>query len=157
MTITISVVTAPTIVGEAASDWSGPRPLIRPASRSSGGASQCPSSPRASASEEKVEEVLGRSGGAAARLAAAERVFVVGIGTSYHAALVGEWLLSAAGADARAVMSVDFALYPEASRVGPKDAVVVMAHSGVKRFSTDSIARAAEAGAAVLSVGSLTA
>ena len=94
---------------------------------------------------------------AAARLADAERVFVVGIGTSYHAALVGEWLLSAAGSDARAVMSVDFALYPEASRVGPRDAVVVMAHSGVKRFSSESMAKAAEAGAAVLSVGSLTA
>ena len=40
---------------------------------------------------------------AAGRLAGAARVFVVGIGTSYHAALVGEWLLRAAGADAYAV------------------------------------------------------
>lgn len=94
---------------------------------------------------------------AATRLAEAERVFVVGIGTSYHAALVGEWLLRAAGTDAWAVMSSDFALYPEAAPLRPRDAVVVMAHSGVKRFSTEAMAKAAAAGATVLSVGSLTA
>ena len=36
-------------------------------------------------------------------LAPARRVFVIGIGTSLHAAMVGAWLLRAAGADARAV------------------------------------------------------
>ena len=52
---------------------------------------------------------------AAQRLAPARRVFTVGIGTSYHAALVGAWLLRAAGADARAVSSFDFGLYPESA------------------------------------------
>lgn len=94
---------------------------------------------------------------AADRLAGAARVFVVGIGTSYHAALVGAWLLRAAGADAHAVHSFDLALYPEAATLRPTDAVVVMAHTGVKRFSADAMARARAAGAAVLSVGSLTA
>ena len=45
-------------------------------------------------------------------LALARRIFVVGIGTSWHAAMVGAWLLREAGCDARPVSSFDFALYP---------------------------------------------
>src|SRR5438105_1103500 len=94
---------------------------------------------------------------AAQRLATARRVFTVGIGTSYHAALVGAWLLRAAGADARAVSSFDFGLYPESADLGADDAVVVMAHSGVKRYSNDALARAAAVGATRISIGSLIA
>lgn len=94
---------------------------------------------------------------AAERLARTERVLVVGIGTSYHAALVGGWLLRAAGVDARAVHSFDLALYPEAAALRASDAVVVMAHTGVKRFSAEAMAKARAVGATVLSVGSLTA
>jgi glutamine---fructose-6-phosphate transaminase (isomerizing) len=94
---------------------------------------------------------------AAQRLSGAARVFTVGIGTSYHAALVGAWLLRAAGTDARAVSSFDFGLYPESADLQPQDAVVVMAHSGVKTYSTDALARAVAAGATRISVGSLTA
>ncbi len=94
---------------------------------------------------------------AAELLAGAERVFVVGIGTSFHAALVGSWMLCAAGRDARAVSSFDFARYPDSFPLRADDAVVAMAHSGVKQFSSDSMARAGAAGATVLSVGSLTA
>jgi glucosamine--fructose-6-phosphate aminotransferase (isomerizing) len=94
---------------------------------------------------------------AAGRLASAKRVFTVGIGTSYHAALVGAWLLRAAGCDARAVSSFDFALYPTSVDLGADDAVVVMAHSGVKQYSTRSLERAAQVGATRISVGSLTA
>jgi glutamine---fructose-6-phosphate transaminase (isomerizing) len=94
---------------------------------------------------------------AAQRLAGARRVFVVGIGTSYHAALVGAWVLRAAGSDARAVSSFDFAVYPEAADLTPDDAVVVMAHSGIKTYSTVSLGRAINAGATRISVGSLIA
>jgi glucosamine--fructose-6-phosphate aminotransferase (isomerizing) len=94
---------------------------------------------------------------AAQRLAGARRVYTVGIGTSYHAALVGAWLLRAAGSDARAVSSFDFGLYPEAADLSPDDAVIVMAHSGVKTYSNDSLRRAATAGATRISIGSLTA
>jgi glutamine---fructose-6-phosphate transaminase (isomerizing) len=94
---------------------------------------------------------------AAQRLAAAQRIFIVGIGTSYHAAMVGAWLLRAAGCEARAVSSLDFALYPESFVVDKDDAVVVMAHSGVKTYSTRSLERAAAVGATRISVGSLTA
>ena len=94
---------------------------------------------------------------AADRLANAPRVFLVGIGTSYHAAQVGAWLLRAAGSDARAVLSFDLALFAEAAALGPDDAVIVMAHTGVKRYSAEALARASASGATVLSVGSLTA
>jgi len=94
---------------------------------------------------------------AAERLAAATRIFTVGIGTSYHAALVGAWLLRAAGADARAVSSFDFARYPDSYPLAAGDAVVVMAHSGVKTYSAESLARAEAAGVTRISVGSLTA
>src|ERR1700682_3768547 len=92
---------------------------------------------------------------AAGRLAGARRVYVVGIGTSYHAALVGAWLLRAAGSDARAVSSFDFGVYPEAVHLTSDDAVVVMAHSGIKTYSTMSLGRAISVGATRISVGSL--
>lgn len=94
---------------------------------------------------------------AATLLANAERVILTGIGTSYHAALVGSWLLRAAGVDARAVLSFDLAHYPESYPLNARDAVIVMAHTGVKRFSGEALARANAAGATVLSLGSRTA
>lgn len=96
--------------------------------------------------------------GAAARLIhQARRVFLTGIGTSFHASLVGSWLLSAAGTDTRPVLSFDLAHYPGHYRLGPDDAVIVMAHTGVKTFSAVAMRHAAEAGATVLSVGSQSA
>lgn len=94
------------------------------------------------------------AGEVAAAIAGATRVYLVGIGTSYHAALAGEWLLRAAGADAHAINSFDFARYPEIYPLNSDDAVIVMAHTGVKSFSAESLARAVEAGALVFSVGS---
>lgn len=94
---------------------------------------------------------------AADLVAGATRLFLVGIGTSYHAALVGEWLFRTVGMDARAVLSFDFATYPDHYPVGPGDAVVVLAHTGIKTFSSRSLERAREAGATVVSVGSLAA
>src|ERR687886_2431326 len=94
---------------------------------------------------------------AADRLLGANRVFLVGIGTSYHAALVGSWLLRAAGADARALLSFDVAVYPESVDLRPDDAVIVLAHTGVKRFSAEAMARARAAGATVNSISSLSA
>lgn len=94
---------------------------------------------------------------AAGLIGAARRVFVTGIGTSYHAALVGGWLLRAAGLDARAVSSFDLAVYPDDIPLRADDAVIVLAHTGVKRFSGEAMARAAAAGATVISIGSMTA
>lgn len=94
---------------------------------------------------------------AAALLKGAKRVFITGIGTSYHAALMGEWLLKAAGVDARAVMSSDFSLYFDSMGVQADDAVIVMAHSGVKQYSTMALEKAIAADATVISVGSFIA
>jgi glutamine---fructose-6-phosphate transaminase (isomerizing) len=95
---------------------------------------------------------------AAARLLApSARLFLVGIGTSYHAALVGEWLFRAVGRDARAVMSFDFATYPDIYPLRPDDAVIVMAHSGTKTYTMQGLERARTQGVTAISVGSLTA
>ncbi len=98
-----------------------------------------------------------QAGAAAAMLAPARRVSLVGVGTSYHAAMVGSWLFRAAGFDARAILSSDLAHYPGQWGIGPGDAVIVMAHTGVKTDSGTALRIAAEAGTTVLSVGSLTA
>jgi glucosamine--fructose-6-phosphate aminotransferase (isomerizing) len=79
----------------------------------------------------------GAADSAVARLADAARIFVVGIGTSFHAAQVGAYLLRTAGADARAVDSYEFVTYPYGLRSG--DAVIVMAHTGRKQYSGAAI------------------
>jgi glutamine---fructose-6-phosphate transaminase (isomerizing) len=97
------------------------------------------------------------AGEAAGRLRGVDRLFLVGIGTSYHAALAGEWMLRSVGVDARAVYSPDFADYPDVYPLRPEDGVVILAHSGVKSATTRALGRALEAGSSVVSVGSLTA
>jgi glutamine---fructose-6-phosphate transaminase (isomerizing) len=93
-----------------------------------------------------VERHGERAEGLAAELAGAGRLFLVGIGTSHHAALIGEHLmrLYGGGVDARPVHAFDFALYgPE---LLPGDAVVAVSHRGSKRYTAASLKRAREAG-----------
>lgn len=104
-----------------------------------------------------LETGWGQAGSAAGLVAPSSRLFLVGIGTSYHAALVGEWLFRAVGRDARAVMSFDFAVYPDLYPLRPDDAVVVLAHSGTKTYTTHALERARAGGATAISIGSLTA
>jgi glucosamine--fructose-6-phosphate aminotransferase (isomerizing) len=80
-----------------------------------------------------------------------------GVGTSYHAALAGQWLFRWAGFDAVAVNSADLWLYPEAHTLGPDAAVVVMAHTGARLSSAAAITHGRASGATVISVGSATA
>jgi glucosamine--fructose-6-phosphate aminotransferase (isomerizing) len=94
---------------------------------------------------------------AAHLIAGANRIVVTGIGTSYHAAVAGAWLLRAAGADARAISSFDLAVYGASYPLATDDAVIVMAHTGVKTYSAVALERATNAGATVISVGSLAA
>ncbi|QIN85305.1 SIS domain-containing protein [Rubrobacter tropicus] len=82
----------------------------------------------------------------AAEAASCRRLFIVGIGTSHHAALVGEHLSRAygGGVDTRAAHSFDFALYgPE---LGPDDCVVAVSHRGTKRYTALALNRARDAG-----------
>jgi glutamine---fructose-6-phosphate transaminase (isomerizing) len=94
---------------------------------------------------------------AAGIIEASDRVFLAGTGTSYHAALAGAWMLRAAGLDARPLSSFDLALYPEQLHLCSADTVIVLAHTGETGLSARAMAVAADAGSAVLSVGSLTA
>ena len=104
-----------------------------------------------------LDEGAGPVEEAAGHLRDARRIFLVGIGTSYHAALAGEWMLRSVGVDACAVYSPDFADYADAYPLYPGDGVIILAHSGVKTASSHALARALEAAASVVSIGSLTA
>jgi glucosamine--fructose-6-phosphate aminotransferase (isomerizing) len=88
--------------------------------------------------ERAVERLLGR------------RVFLVGTGTSWHAANHGAWLLREAGVDAWAVQAIDAALH------GPfpteRDALVLMSHRNTKRFSTQVLERARADGVPTVTV-----
>ncbi|HEY1455442.1 MAG TPA: SIS domain-containing protein [Candidatus Dormibacteraeota bacterium] len=75
--------------------------------------------------------------GAAERLRGCERVFLVGTGTSYHGALVGQFMLRSAGLDAWAVRAFEFANYPPELRA--KDGLILLSHRGSKRFSRSTL------------------
>jgi glucosamine--fructose-6-phosphate aminotransferase (isomerizing) len=90
--------------------------------------------------------------------AAAERlrgrdVVLAGIGTSWHAAQQGAWLLRAAGVRARAEHAAD--LVPYDVPVDPASAVVVLSHTGHTGYSMDVLARAREAGAATVHISAI--
>src|SRR5438477_771648 len=86
---------------------------------------------------------------AAEKLAQVNRILLSGIGTSFHAAIVGEYLLRRAGADAWAVRSFEFVNYPRPSRVD--DGVIVISHRGSKLHGNLAVQHALEA--KVLTVG----
>jgi glucosamine--fructose-6-phosphate aminotransferase (isomerizing) len=88
---------------------------------------------------------------AAARLAEAPHVWLAGLGSSWHAALVGEQLLAQTGAlgrRARAVQAFDLVAYGP-----PLDgaAVVAITHRG-NRYAAEAVSAAAAAGAATVAI-----
>jgi glucosamine--fructose-6-phosphate aminotransferase (isomerizing) len=87
---------------------------------------------------------------AAEQLAGADRIFISGIGTSFHAATVGEYLLRYAGADAWAVRSFEFVHYPRPLRKG--EAVIVISHRGSKLHGTLAVERARESGGVTIGI-----
>ena len=87
---------------------------------------------------------------AAKALAQKQRIFLSGIGTSYHAATVGEYLLRLAGADAWAVRSFEFVHYPRPLHAN--DAVIVISHRGSKLHGNLAVQRALDAGALTIGV-----
>lgn len=86
---------------------------------------------------------------AAEQLNRAGRIFLSGIGTSYHAAWIGEYLLRLAGVDAWAVRSFEFIHYPRPLR--DDDGVIIISHRGNKSFGNAAVKQAVEAG--VITVG----
>jgi glucosamine--fructose-6-phosphate aminotransferase (isomerizing) len=89
---------------------------------------------------------------AAARLAAAPHVWLAGIGSSWHAALVGEALLARVGGlgpRARAIDAFDLVEY--GSDRDPA-AVVAVTHRGTNRYAAAALSKARAAGAAAVAV-----
>src|SRR5437867_3530625 len=85
--------------------------------------------------------------GAAARLKTMDRMLLSGIGTSWHATLVGELLMAHAGRlghRARAFHSFEFKSYwfELDARIG----VIVVSHRGSKRYSVEALAKARAGG-----------
>jgi glucosamine--fructose-6-phosphate aminotransferase (isomerizing) len=87
---------------------------------------------------------------AAARLEGAERVWLVGTGTSEHAACLGAAMLATAGFDARATSSAGFAAAPPP--LGPGDALVVISHTTETAFARRVREEALAADARLISI-----
>lgn len=77
---------------------------------------------------------------AGARRIAGRRVFLVGTGTSWHAANHGAYFLRLAGADAQAVSAADCALW--GPRPTSNDALILLSHRGTKRYTRQVLERA---------------
>jgi glucosamine--fructose-6-phosphate aminotransferase (isomerizing) len=77
----------------------------------------------------------------------AKRLFLIGIGTSSHAAQIGYHLFRYYGVTIPTYFlhSFDFALYGPA--LSPDDAVIMVSHRGAKSYGLAAIRRAKEAGA----------
>lgn len=85
----------------------------------------------------------------ARRLGAGERLWLVGTGTSLHAAELGAAMFARAGIDARFASSMEFARWAPL-RAG--DAVVVITHTGETAYAQASRRRALDLGAETLSI-----
>jgi glucosamine--fructose-6-phosphate aminotransferase (isomerizing) len=81
------------------------------------------------------------------------RLFLVGTGTSWHAANSGAWFLRAAGVDAVPVQAIDAALY--GPRPAKEDGLILLSHKGTKLYTTQTLERARADGAATVVVSGL--
>lgn len=94
--------------------------------------------------------------GAAARAAerlAGRRVLLAGTGTSWHAANHGAWMLRAAGVEAWAIQPMDAAV--GGVRPQTDDALILLSHTGVKRYSVELREAARAAGVPTLAIGGI--
>jgi glucosamine--fructose-6-phosphate aminotransferase (isomerizing) len=89
---------------------------------------------------------------AAARLAG-RRVLLIGVGSSWHAAQHGAWMLREAGVEADAAHAADLA--PYARGIDPQDGVIVLSHTANTGYSMQMLERAREAGAAVVHISAV--
>lgn len=86
---------------------------------------------------------------AAARLAG-RRLLLIGVGTSWHAAHHGAWMLRDAGVEAEAAHAADLAPYERP--IDARDGVIVLSHTGGTGYSMQMLERARRAGAAALHI-----
>lgn len=80
-------------------------------------------------------------------LTAANKIFLVGTGTSYHAARTSSFILKSRLKDKIILpqTAIDFALYEQT--INPEDVVVVFSHRGTKKYSLQSLEKANDRGA----------
>jgi glucosamine--fructose-6-phosphate aminotransferase (isomerizing) len=83
------------------------------------------------------------------RLAAGERLWLVGTGTSLHAAELGAAMMARAGIDARFASSMEFA---KRSPLRAGDGAIVISHTGETAYARAARARALGLGAETLSL-----
>ncbi|MBE3561403.1 MAG: SIS domain-containing protein [Ktedonobacteraceae bacterium] len=93
-----------------------------------------------------VKHVAGDAERIAARMAGAQRIFLIGIGTSLHAAQAAYHLLQHyhLSTPVQVMQAFDLALYGPA--LSAEDCVVLISHRGTKRYGLAAIQRAREAG-----------
>jgi glucosamine--fructose-6-phosphate aminotransferase (isomerizing) len=89
----------------------------------------------------------------AAGLLAGRRVLLAGTGTSWHAANHGAWMLRAAGIEAWPLQPMDAAV--GGAQPQPGDALVLLSHTGLKRYSAELREGARTAGVATLAIGGI--
>ncbi len=87
----------------------------------------------------------------AGTLAGRRRIYVVGIGTSWHAALAGAQIM-AGGPECFAYNSFEFCASPPS--ITPADAVIVISHRGTKRSSYEALDYAVAQGAYTIAITS---
>jgi glucosamine--fructose-6-phosphate aminotransferase (isomerizing) len=85
----------------------------------------------------------------AKRLAAGERLWLVGTGTSWHAAELGAAMFARAGIDARFATSSEFA---RRSPLRAGDGVIVLSHTGETAYARAARRRALDIGATTVSL-----
>ena len=90
----------------------------------------------------------------AAGLVRGRRVLLAGMGTSWHAAGHGAALLRLAGLEAWPVTSPDLALEGPAPDPA-RDALIVLSHTGAKRYSAGLLAQARAAGVPTVAIGGI--
>ena len=88
---------------------------------------------------------------AAAESLAGRRLWLVGTGTSWHAANHGAWLLREAGVEAWPLQAADGAAYGPAP--APGDGLLLLSHTGAKRHANTVLERARAAGVPSVRVG----
>lgn len=89
----------------------------------------------------------------AAERLAGRRVLLAGTGTSWHAANHGAWLLREAGVEAWAIQPMDASA--GGARPRPADALVLLSHTGAKRYSAELRESAREAGVPTVAIGGI--
>jgi glutamine---fructose-6-phosphate transaminase (isomerizing) len=89
-------------------------------------------------------------GEAAAQLSGARRIWLVGTGTSQHAAELGVWMLESSGRERHWMSAATFARF--GPRLTADDGVVVISHTAETAFASRSRLRALAAGARVVSI-----